>query len=197
MLSHQSWKVDLGGWFSDSPEPLVYEVYWFALAFTRDDLKPYLQVPSSLQSIIAGLELLAQIVVLMLRARIFPHHSASLVVPQLTDNSGAMFVGNKVFTTNVSLAPFAQLLARWAAWTCTSIEFGHIQGEANQWADLLSRGNFVDTGVSSGRRCEFSLQEVFCGHACCQLLPSKAFWHPYVSDLTSPGAFNPITSRRG
>ena len=48
-------EAGIGGWFSDSAEPLVSEVYWFALAFTRDDLKPYLQVPSSLQSIIAGL----------------------------------------------------------------------------------------------------------------------------------------------
>ena len=57
------------GWWSANRIDSWHEVQWFSLSFSREDLEPWVPLRGDLRKEIAWLELLAQVVLLVLRAR--------------------------------------------------------------------------------------------------------------------------------
>lgn len=150
----------IGGWVSLDGSMGIDKFVWGSLFFDRAELKYHIAIPDDLQTIITGLEMLAQIALILLRHRVAPHVDHGVIVRQLTDNTGVLFAGNRLYTSNPPLAPFVRLLASWSALCGQTPTLAHVPGSHNNVADALSSGMFQDLGLSVARRVDIQLDEL-------------------------------------
>ena len=135
----------LGGWFLLSGLLCaVRNIRWFRLAVTRDTLPSWLRPAQSepLQSIIASLEALAQLMLLVLRCRELALPRGEyfiLLLPQLCDNAGVVSASSKMLSMKEPLCWILQAVGFWSVKLGVRLSCSKIAGVRNCWSDALSR----------------------------------------------------------
>ena len=151
--------VGIGGWWHPNPNVSLEEVdqaevHWFHEPVSVARLPfSHLLKPQQLTEpyrIIAALELLAILVLLVLRQA--TSQVVSAVVSQETDSMVCRFATKKWFSAKEPIASILQELA----WLCSSsrveLHIGHVAGVSNEWADDLSRGRLARFNPSNRHR---------------------------------------------
>ena len=155
-------RVGIGGWFTLTDACRVpADAWWFSLSFDVADMPESWSMRPDSQTDIASYELLAQVVLFVLRAQLRPPTRCRVRLSALTDNTPAEGAGNKLFTTAEPLRHVVRCLALWCAALKCEIELDHVQGELNDLADGLSRGkDSAFSSVAASRRLAVSLDDV-------------------------------------
>eukprot|EP00435_Cladocopium_sp_Y103_P046226 s1410_g13.t1 len=160
----------IGGWWLPAGAAMGPEsVLWFSMQLRAEDLPKWCAAPS-LQTIIASLEALAQLVLLELRAREADFVAGTCLVQlgQLCDNEGTTAACIKWLTQKEPLCYILQVLGFVCAKRGVCLELTHVAGVRNVWADELSRGN-IPAGFAACNRRHVDLlsllQEPWCSSA--------------------------------
>ena len=98
---------------------------------------------SEAQKDIARYETLAQIVLLYIFSKRFPHQRMKIILPTVSDNTSAESGVNQLFTTSEPLCFFLEKLGQLSSTLNVDMDTSHISGTDNSQADLLSRWNFT------------------------------------------------------
>ena len=163
----------IGGWFTlkdDDEVPL--DVWWFSLSLSPSDFPAEWGMNADAQKDISCYELLAQVVLLVLRGRVLPPCSMGLLLPSGVDNQTAAAAGNKLFTTARPLTFFARCLSFWEAALRVESSLDYLPGARNGLADGLSRAHdSVMSTVRPERRLTVLLDDVLQLHAGPRLWP--------------------------
>ena len=154
----------LGGWFLLPGLPCVVQnIRWFRLAVTRDTLPSWLRPAKGepLQSIIASLEALAQLMLLVrdLRCRelALPRGEYFILrVPQLCDNAGVVSASSKMLSMKEPLCWILQAVGFWSVKLGVRLSCSEIAGVRNCWADALSRDGLPGVSPALERRVDIS-----------------------------------------
>jgi hypothetical protein len=142
----ESWGI--GGWWlpsnSCSLKPL--NINWFSQTGTRQDLPAWFTKDAGdLQSIIAALEALAQLVLMTCRCKGKENHpNFTLVLKQLCDNQGVVGASAKALSNKPPLSHVLQATSHHAVHSHVALQVQHVAGIRNAWADSLSRGSSQD-----------------------------------------------------
>ena len=156
--------IGIGGWFTLTDAcSIPADVWWFALRFEVKDMPSSWDMRADSQRDIASYELLAQLVLFVLRARMQPASKCRARLRASTDNTPSEGAGNKLFSTAAPLRHVLHALSAWCACFRCELELDHVQGESNVLADGLSRE--LDSALSSvqpSRRLVVDLDEM-CG----------------------------------
>ena len=139
----------------------MQNIRWFRLAVTRDTLPSWLRPAKSepLQSIIASLEALAQLMLLVLRCRelALPRGEYFILrVPQLCDNAGVVSASSKMLSMKEPLCWILQAVGFWSVKLGVRLSCSEIAGVRNCWADALSRDGLPGVSPALERRVDIS-----------------------------------------
>ena len=137
--------ADLGGWWLPAGAPLRPEcVQYFSVRITWDDLPDWFRPASGdLQSCIAALEALAQLLLLACRVEaqeVSQHQVGWLAIRQMCDNLGVVGASAKQLSLKRPSAAVLQSCALFCSSKRLTLRSSHVAGERNEWADMLSRG---------------------------------------------------------
>ena len=156
--------VGIGGWFTLTDACSVpADVWWFSLRFDVCDMPSSWDMRPESQRDIASYELLAQLVLFVLRARMQPASRCRARLRASTDNTPSEGAGNKLFSTAAPLRHVLHALSAWCACFRCELELDHVQGELNVLADGLSREHdSALSAVQPSRRLAVDLAEM-CG----------------------------------
>ena len=128
----------LGGWCLNS----AGESFWFHLGLRLEDMPSAWQWPRTMQQGIATLELLAQLALVLVRKRVddapFRHR---VVLRQCSDNMPVVGSIAKGLSTKPPLCYALKTLAYAGLRLNCDVEVGHLAGERNETADVISRKN--------------------------------------------------------
>ena len=113
---------------------------WFSLQLTSNDFTQ-LQIPmhDNLQKDISSLEALAQIALVYISIQFFPGSRIPIKIPTLSDTITAEAVSNKLFSTQMPIALSLEKLSLLISISHVDVDISHIPGDANDYADALSR----------------------------------------------------------
>ena len=119
---------------------------WFSEKFLISDFRDLsLPMRSDAQKDIACYETLAQMALLFIFSKWFPHQRMKIILPTVSDNTSAESGVNKLFTTSESLCYFLEKLGQLCSILNVDMDTSHISGNENKVADLLSRWDFQST----------------------------------------------------
>ena len=139
----------IGGWLRFPSGRTI----WFSQLFDVQQFTALgIPVQSDANLDISSYETLAQCFVLLAFWKC--SGAGRLVLPALSDNSGAEAVCNKLYTSKVPLNLFVRKLCMWSALSGVSLECSHIAGEKNDDADFLSQWNGDASTLPSRFRSE-------------------------------------------
>ena len=126
---------DLGSWCKNSAG-------WFHLGLRLEDMPSAWQWPRTMQQGIAALELLAQLALVLVRKRVddspFRHR---VVLRQCSDNMPVVGSLAEGLSTKPPLCYALMTLAYAGLHLNCDVEVGHLAGERNETADIISRKN--------------------------------------------------------
>ena len=113
---------------------------WFSLRLHAADFTS-LKIPmhDDLQKDISSLETLAPIALAHIVVRHLPGHRIPVRISTLSDNTAAVSLSNKLFSTHMPLALFLERLSILISSSTVEVNVNHIAGKANEVADALSR----------------------------------------------------------
>ncbi len=129
----------LGGWFLLEDGTGLSDVYWFRLEIAVSDLPQWFRLSRNMQADIAFYELLAQVILAVLRLRFAGPVATHVQLKQVCDNSPSVGAIGRSFTTKVPLCYALQALAFHAARLDSAVQVSHIAGKKNGLADRISR----------------------------------------------------------
>ena len=136
-------RAGIGGWWTSCAPSSKADVFWFSMQFSKADLPDWFKSESSvsLQSCIAALEALAQLVLMVLRWEQdgVVASQCSIQLRQLCDNQSVVAATAKMLSQKAPLCYVLQALGFWACKFGCVLETSHIDGVRNIWADELSR----------------------------------------------------------
>ena len=137
----------MGGWFSLCDDPGPHDIWYFHIPVTLASLPKEWGVSrgTSLQKVIATLELIAQLVLLALRLDMATGHdrrwSTCIACHQMCDNQPVVSATGKWLSCSRPLGYALQALAFLCLQHDVRLRLAHVAGVRNEWADLLSRLN--------------------------------------------------------
>jgi hypothetical protein len=131
----------IGGWFATIAEPQLASIKWFSLQLSPLDFPESWQMNPIPQRNIACYELLAQIILLKLRADTWAATTCPVTIQQLSDNSPTIAASGRLYSSATPMRYFVQLLAWWASKLRVNLQVVHIPGKDNIWADHISRAD--------------------------------------------------------
>ena len=139
----------LGGWCLNS----AGESFWFHLGLRLEDMPNAWQWPRTMQQDIAALELLAQLALVLVRKRVddspFRHR---VVLRQCSDNMPVVGSLAKGLSTKPPLCCALMTLAYAGLHLNCDVEVGHLAGERNETADIISRKKSAWQGMEDACR---------------------------------------------
>ena len=113
---------------------------WFSECFSISDFSfANLPLHSSASSDISCYECLAQLALVVLLQTALPGSRLSIRLASLSDNTGAETASNKLYSSKMPLAAFAQRLALLSSYCGIFLDTSHVAGPKNAEADFLSR----------------------------------------------------------
>ena len=169
----------IGGWLITSKK-----VCWFSEQFNMRDLRKYMpQLTKDAQKYIASFEILAQLVLLLSGIEHLQFNQMELSIPSASDNTAAESSINRSLSNKEPAATFLQLISQLAWQRNVSLQITHIPGQANQWADDLSRNRL--TQWAHYPRFRVTLQRIFSIGRVITLVPAGDH-PPWLSKLTEP-----------
>ena len=159
--------------------------HWFAVSLSASelqDLSDIFQVP--LQSQIAALELLAQLLLLWCVHQALPSCRGRLRVCLRCDNSAAEAAASKGMSPVLAMSAVLQKFLAFQAWTGIDAEVEHIAGYKNALADELSRmPKEAVPPLPQEDRVSPPLRWLLFSGVC--LMPPEARWPTHVQMLAS------------
>ena len=155
------------------------QIHWFHIAITVDDLRSLgLEVESDLQKHISFLEALAQYGLLSCFVRKQHHLKFNLILPALSDNTGAESRVNSLFSTKRLMSQLMERISLFATKFNILLDVSHISGFENSLADSLSRWDdqlsSLPKDVSPENRIPFQLVDLWHLDTGPKLYPSTA-----------------------
>ena len=128
-------------------------IIWFSCPLSKDSLPGWFCKNEcghvTLQSVVASLEALAQLVLLVLRARHMssrPAHFGKIGIRQMCDNFGVVAASAKASSMKQPMCYVLQALSYFACKHDIQLHISYLAGEKNIWADALSRGSSKEPG---------------------------------------------------
>ena len=138
------------------------DIMWFSLQITRADLPAAWETPKSLQSMIASLETLAQVVLIIMVQKFAAGQKVMVTLPTESDSSSTVGAAAKLYTGKIPFKFYIQLLSWWCVRLRIFPQISHLPGHQNCWADELSRGHAQFMAqLSPDKRYVIPLEEVF------------------------------------
>ena len=129
----------IGGWFRALESN---KLFWFHLEIEQGQLPDLWQWPEKMQAAICALELLAQLALVLARAKVDGTAQLHCVrLRQYGDNMPVVAACSKGMSTAPPLCFALMALAFAALELQVALELSHVAGERNEEADLLSRLN--------------------------------------------------------
>ena len=130
----------IGGWWSPKADPSLRDIWWFQLDIDPLSLPDMFAISQQAGSDISFYEALAQVVLLEARLKATcARFSAVVSVKHFCDNNGVVGGNLKMFSTKKPFCFALQLLSYVCTRRGASARILHLDGEANEWADKLSR----------------------------------------------------------
>ena len=152
-----------------------HECLWFSERFLVSEFQALgLPMRAEAQKDIACYETLAQMALLFVFSKWFPHQRMKIILPTVSDNTSAESGVNKLFTTREPLCYFLEKLGQLCSILNVDMDTSHISGTENEEADLLSRWDFHSTIPSKFKataRIRITLQDLW-------MIKSSVSLHP-------------------
>ena len=152
-----------------------HQCLWFSERFLVSDFRDLgLPMRSEAQKDIACYETLAQMALLFVFSKWFPHQRMKIILPTVSDNTSAESGVNKLFTTSEPLCYFLEKHGQLCSILNVDMDTSHISGTENEEADLLSRWDFHSTIPSKFKetaRIRINLKDLW-------MIKSSASIHP-------------------
>ena len=166
--------LGIGGWAGFPDETWDRSNFrWYSLQFNTSVFPKEWNIPEACvgtsgqiegHRIIAGLETLAQTVLLVMARDLLANCCGPCYLPVESDNAPTVGALNKIFSNKWPLAHFVLNFHQWAIRCNFQAEVSHVKGIDNDYADELSRETSVESLLSKGWResheFKFDLQEV-------------------------------------
>ena len=178
----------VGGWLRLPSDKLI----WFSHRYTVHDFTALglpMQADANLD--ISSYETLAQCFLLLAFWKSQGSGRLAIILPALSDNSGAESVCSKLYTSKVPLNLFVRKLSMWSSITGITLDCSHIAGEKNDDADLLSRwdgASPLPAHFLPADRIELSLHEFWNIRFEVALYPADTF---LLWELPAPHTLGP------
>ena len=152
--------MQMGGFVEDRGQH-----FWFSEQFQVPDfIQLGLPMRTEAQKDIACYETLAQMALLYVFSKRFPHQRMKIILPTVSDNTSAESGVNQLFTTSERLCFFLEKLGQLSSSLNVDMDTSHISGTDNSEADLLSRWNFqspLPTKFTSEFRVRITLEDLW------------------------------------
>ena len=152
--------MQMGGFVEDRGQH-----FWFSEQFQVPDfIQLGLPMRTEAQKDIACYETLAQMALLYVFSKRFPHQRMKIILPTVSDNTSAESGVNQLFTTSEPLCFFLEKLGQLSSSLNVDMDTSHISGTDNSEADLLSRWNFqspLPTKFTSEFRVRITLEDLW------------------------------------
>ena len=193
--------LGIGGWAGfPGRDWCRTELRWFSVQFTINDFPASWNLQEACTSdrtnrleghrIIAGLETLAQTVLLVMTRDFLAHRCGPCYLPVESDNAPTVGALNKIFSNKWPMAYFILNFHHWSTQCNFQAEATHVKGIDNDYADTLSRAITIEELLQEGWRPElqfnFSLQEI--------LSPQPGRLHPAGASERAPPRLQRFTS---
>ena len=167
--------MQMGGFIEDNQK-----YFWFSEQFTVTEFQQLgLPMRTEAQKDIACYETLAQMALLFIFSKRFPHQRMRIILPTLSDNTSAESGVNHLFTTSEPLCYFLEKIGQLSSILNVDMDTSHISGTDNEEADLLSRWNFqspLPSKFISSHRVRISLPDLW-------MIKSSPSVHPHSVQL--------------
>jgi hypothetical protein len=129
----------LGGWFIPEGETSIENVHWFCIEVRVCDFPEWFRLSRNMQEDIAFYELLAQVILALMRFQHGGPKFSKLLFRHVCDNSPSVGAIRKNLTTKAPSCFALQMLAFFAAKFECEVSVSHIEGKRNVLADRISR----------------------------------------------------------
>ena len=192
--------LGIGGWAGFPDEAWNRSTFrWFSLQFNVADFPPDWNIEAAClgdkgriegHRIIAGLETLAQTVLLVMARDFLANSCGPCFLPMESDNAPTVGAVNTIFSNKWPLAHFVLNFHHWSIQCSFQAEATHVKGVDNDYADELSRldsmHEILRPGWGKPNHFKFDLQEV--------LSPSICTLHPAGALERAPPRLKKFTS---
>ena len=163
--------MQMGGFIEDRQQ-----YFWFSEQFAVSDFQQLgLPMGNEAQKDIACYETLAQMALLFIFSKRFPHQRMRIIPPTVSDNTSAESGVNQPFTTSEPLCYFLEKISQLSSILNVDMDTSHISGTDNVEADQLSRWDFqspLPPKFTNPFRVRISLQDLW-------MLKSSPSIHPH------------------